>query len=281
MPAEVTRRHPKQADVPLTILIISKNVRLIDAARHQVSNLTGLIYPLPSWHAKESRASRKFAPVADTTVKQVPGTYALPVEPGTCFRGVSTALARARPDRITYLYTRAVRQSADGHTVPVGSAWAMGEQVLIAYGSKHGSTAATAECIGDMLRERGLDVQLSPAAEVQSLAPYAAVIVGGAIYTGRWHPDAKRFYTRFKRRVAYFAMGPKSSSEEDLATAKSQLARYHLEPLTIFGGVIDPDKLHFPFNRMPVTDARDWSAIHAFADAFAARVSSSPPAAAA
>jgi hypothetical protein len=36
--------------------------------------------------------------------------------------------------------------------------------------------------------------------------------------------------------------------------------------------VIDPAKLHFPFNRMPATDARDWEAIEAFADQSAARL---------
>jgi menaquinone-dependent protoporphyrinogen oxidase len=162
----------------------------------------------------------------------------------------------------------------------------MAEQVLVAYGSKHGSTAETAERIGEILRSDGLDVDVSPAAEVRSLNGYDAVIVGGSIYTGRWHHDSKVFVKRFSRQlgevpVAYFAMGPKSSSEEDLATARDQLAHYHLDPLTVFGGVIDPEKLHFPFNHLPETDARDWNAIREFADAFAARVSSSSPAAAA
>ena len=153
----------------------------------------------------------------------------------------------------------------------------MSEHVLIAYGSKHGSTAETAERIGEMLRERGLEVDIQEAARVKTLDGYGPVIVGGSIYTGRWHPDSKAFVKRFAaglatRPVAYFAMGPKSSSDEDLGAAREQLARYKLEPLTVFGGVIDPAKLHFPFSKLTATDARDWEAIETFAEEFTARV---------
>jgi hypothetical protein len=40
--------------------------------------------------------------------------------------------------------------------------------------------------------------------------------------------------------------------------------------MTIFGGAVDPAKLRWPFNRMPASDARDWQAIDAWADAVAA-----------
>jgi hypothetical protein len=41
--------------------------------------------------------------------------------------------------------------------------------------------------------------------------------------------------------------------------------------VTVFGGVVDPKQLHFPFNRMPKTDARDWSEIAAWANEVALR----------
>jgi hypothetical protein len=34
--------------------------------------------------------------------------------------------------------------------------------------------------------------------------------------------------------------------------------------VAIFGGVVDPSKLHFPFSHLPQTDARDWDAIKAW-----------------
>jgi hypothetical protein len=33
----------------------------------------------------------------------------------------------------------------------------------------------------------------------------------------------------------------------------------------IFGGVVDPSKLHFPFKKMPASDARDWDLIDRWA----------------
>lgn len=36
--------------------------------------------------------------------------------------------------------------------------------------------------------------------------------------------------------------------------------------VTIFGGVVDPARLRFPFSRMPATDARDWDAIGDWTD---------------
>ena len=155
----------------------------------------------------------------------------------------------------------------------------MSERVLIAYGSKHGSTAETADAIAGMLRRHGLEVDLSEAARVQSLEGYDRVVIGGSIYTGRWHPDARDFVKRFGDElsttpVAIYAMGPKTSEPDDLAAARKQLDAslrklpdVGADPIAIFGGVINPAKLHFPFSRMPATDARDWQKIQAFADA--------------
>jgi menaquinone-dependent protoporphyrinogen oxidase len=156
----------------------------------------------------------------------------------------------------------------------------MSERVLIAYGSRHGSTAETAEAIGDLLREAGIEVDVSEASQVETLDSYGGVIVGGSLYTGRWHPDARHFVKRFGRElqglpVAIFAMGPKTTEPEELASAREHLdlALKRLPDLGspdigIFGGVIDPAKLHFPFNRLPATDARDWNVIRAFAARF-------------
>jgi menaquinone-dependent protoporphyrinogen oxidase len=162
----------------------------------------------------------------------------------------------------------------------------MSERVLIAYGSKHGSTAETADAIAGMLRERGLEADISEAARVMKLDGFTAVVVAGSVYMGRWHPDARKFVKRFGEElssmpVAIFAMGPKTSEPDDLASTREQLdlALKRLPdvgatPIAIFGGVIDPAKLHFPFSRMPASDARDWEAIESFADSVAERVRS-------
>jgi hypothetical protein len=89
---------------------------------------------------------------------------------------------------------------------------------------------------------------------------------------GRWHAEAVGFLRRHRRALverplAIFALGPRTTGERDLAGARAQLDRAlakvpDLRPCTIaiFGGVIDPATLRFPFRRMPASDARDWHA---------------------
>lgn len=107
-------------------------------------------------------------------------------------------------------------------------------------------------------------------------------MLGGALYTGRLHKDALRFLARHRdalahRPLAVFALGPRTLEFSDAAASRAQLDRAlrsaHVVPdaVTIFGGVIKPAKLHFPFNRMPASDARDWAAIEAWAAEIVAR----------
>ncbi|MHC5909203.1 flavodoxin domain-containing protein, partial [Streptomyces sp. S6] len=53
--------------------------------------------------------------------------------------------------------------------------------ILIAHGTTNGSTARIAEAVAAALRERGLTVEVRPAGAVKDLAPYDAVVVGGAL----------------------------------------------------------------------------------------------------
>jgi menaquinone-dependent protoporphyrinogen oxidase len=157
----------------------------------------------------------------------------------------------------------------------------MRSSILVAHASKRGSTEEVAAFIGNRLREQGLAADVRGAAEVEDLASYDGVVLGGSLYFGRWHDDARTFLRRFRtaladRPLAVFALGPKTASEHDLAESRAQLDRAlgDVEPTTVavFGGVIDPAKLRFPFNRMPASDARDWTAIAAWADEVASLV---------
>jgi menaquinone-dependent protoporphyrinogen oxidase len=157
-------------------------------------------------------------------------------------------------------------------------------EILCAYASRHGSTREVAEAIAATLGERGIGVGVRPADAVEDVAGYDAVVVGGALYTGRWHRDARRFLARHARALAgkplaVFAMGPRTLDAPDVRASRGQLdhalARHpELRPFTvaIFGGVVDPSQLRFPFNRMPAGDARDWDAIRAWAQEIAAHV---------
>jgi menaquinone-dependent protoporphyrinogen oxidase len=150
--------------------------------------------------------------------------------------------------------------------------------ILIAYATKHGSTREVADSLAAALNAHHFDVATFPAAEVDDLSPYNGVVVGGSLYTGRWHPDALDFLKRHRGAletvpVAVFAMGPRTMDLKDVAQSRAQLDHALTKvsgvapfAVTIFGGVLDPRKLRFPFNRMPASDARDWDAVHAWVD---------------
>lgn len=153
----------------------------------------------------------------------------------------------------------------------------MSARVLVAYATKHGSTREVAEAIAETLAEEGLLAEVRAAAEVDDLAPYEAVVLGGSIYMTRWHADAVSFLRRQApalrdRALAVYGMGPLTLSEDDVAGARDQLERALRrapdaapDEIAVFGGVLDPAKLRFPFSRMPASDARDPEAIAAWA----------------
>jgi menaquinone-dependent protoporphyrinogen oxidase len=159
--------------------------------------------------------------------------------------------------------------------------------VLVAYATKHGSTREVAADVARVLRQAGFEVEISPAREVKKLDRYGAVVLGGALYMGRLHKDARKLLKRRRDElaalpVAVFAMGPGSSEPEALESVLPQLARalaavpeVHPVSSAIFGGVIDPGKLRFPFKNMPAGDARDWTAIEAWAVEVAGKLRSS------
>jgi menaquinone-dependent protoporphyrinogen oxidase len=154
----------------------------------------------------------------------------------------------------------------------------MDTPVLVAYATKARSTREVADVVARTLREHGLEADLRPATEVGTLAPYGAVVLGTALYTGRVHRDARRFLRSHReqlaeRPLAVFAMGPKTFDDAEVAASRAQLDRALASypelrpgPVAIFGGVVEPAKLRFPFNRIPASDARDWDAIRAWAD---------------
>ena len=149
--------------------------------------------------------------------------------------------------------------------------------VLIAYASKHGTTREVADSIAVTLRELGLDVELQRADRVHDLARFDAVLVGGGLYMGRWHADARRLLKRYRTALArkpfaVFALGPDSLEEAKVADSRTQLERAlaatpELKPtaVAIFGGALKPESWRFPFNRLPASDARDWDAIDSWA----------------
>jgi menaquinone-dependent protoporphyrinogen oxidase len=166
----------------------------------------------------------------------------------------------------------------------------MTRTILVAYASRYGSTREVAESIAATLRERQLRVDVRAAGEIGHLDGYAGVVLGGAIYMGRWHRDARAFAKRLAEElpglpVAVFALGPTDDVPEHRAGSEKQfraaLEKLPFEPVStrLFGGVVDPRKLHFPFNRIPAADVRDWDAVRAWSLEVADRLQAVPAAA--
>jgi menaquinone-dependent protoporphyrinogen oxidase len=163
-----------------------------------------------------------------------------------------------------------------------------GPSVLVAYASKHGTTREVAEFVARTLETRGLAVDVEEAARVSSVAHYDAVVVGGGLYMGRWHKDARRLLERHRQalagvRLAVFGMGPDELEESKVVESRRQLDRAleatpELSPVavTVFGGALNPETWRFPFSRLPAFDARDWDEIENWADEVAANISPVP-----
>jgi len=145
--------------------------------------------------------------------------------------------------------------------------------VLVAYATKYGSTRQVAEGITAALREAGASVSVVPAGTVREpVGRCDLVVLGGALYSGRWHRDAHRFLKRHRREldgvpVVVFGMGPRDDTEEAWQRSRSQIdralaKRSWLNPraVAVFGGV-DPPKR----GGAPQRDLRNWQAIHTWA----------------
>jgi len=156
-------------------------------------------------------------------------------------------------------------------------------RVLVAHASKYGSVEEVSRYIAAVLRDQGVACTVVAAREAEHLAEYDLVLLGTGIYVGRLHREARRFLRRHHGELAdipfgVFAMGPLSSDAAEREKVRPQLEhglqRYpDLSPVVkeVFGGVIDPEKMSFPFSHMPAGDHRDWDAIRAFALALPVR----------
>lgn len=72
----------------------------------------------------------------------------------------------------------------------------MNATILVTYASQGGSTAGVAESIGQALTSKGARVEVRPVQEVTDLSPYQAVVIGSAIHSGKWLPEALAFVER-------------------------------------------------------------------------------------
>jgi menaquinone-dependent protoporphyrinogen oxidase len=89
--------------------------------------------------------------------------------------------------------------------------------VLVTAATRHGSTMEIATIIAGILEDAGLDTDVKPPGEVRSVEGYEAVVIGSAVYMGRWLEPARDLIHRVNgelagRSVWLFSSGPLGES---------------------------------------------------------------------
>ncbi|GGK94022.1 flavodoxin [Sphaerisporangium melleum] len=125
-------------------------------------------------------------------------------------------------------------------------------RILVAHGSKRGSTAEIAEWIGETLRDDGHHVDVTAAKDARDVRGYEVVILGGALYAGVWHKDARRFARRHAEALRacslwLFSSGPldRTASEKDIPPVRgvaAWMSRLEAAGHATFGGRLDPEQ---------------------------------------
>jgi menaquinone-dependent protoporphyrinogen oxidase len=152
-------------------------------------------------------------------------------------------------------------------------------KILVTTASKHGATAEIGDAIAGKLREHEFEVEVHEPGDVTSLAGYDAVILGSAIYAGRWMDTARRFSERHHsalRRlpVWLFSSGPigdPPQPEEEPADGHRLLGELGAREHRVFRGRVNSSDLGWvertitKMVKAPDGDFRDFDAIRTWA----------------
>lgn len=174
-------------------------------------------------------------------------------------------------------------------------------RMQVIYASRHGGTQGIAQCIGDVLRECGVDAAVVDAATHPDTNGFDGYVVGSGVYMGSWLGDGVDFLARNETSLAdkpvwLFSSGPlptaKPRSLDPIENTLGPLdgpgsggrkkvealaAAIHARDHRVFDGAYDPDAAptnllervvrHVPAikNVLPAGDFRPWPQIEAWA----------------
>lgn len=165
------------------------------------------------------------------------------------------------------------------------------QRVLVIYASKHGSTHEIAEAIADELRASELDAVCVDAGDLHELDA-DAVVLGSAVYLGRWRREARRVLKRHGGELAalpfwVFSSGPVGDPEQEDDGDERWLEPQHtiaeavrlgVRDHVVFGGSLPSEPHGFVERAMQRgtpeehRDRRDWDQVRSWARAIAAEV---------
>ncbi len=160
-----------------------------------------------------------------------------------------------------------------------------GPRVLVTAASRHGSTAEIARVLAEEIaacpagRAAGLDAAAVPVEARPDPAHWDAVVLGSAVYAGRWlepaHELAVRSVAVLRRHPVWlFSSGPIGEPPfppDEPYDVASLVALFPPRGSRVFPGRLDRDRLGFAERAMvtamraPVGDFRDWDAVRAWA----------------
>lgn len=174
--------------------------------------------------------------------------------------------------------------------------------VLVAYASRHGSTAGIAERIAAVIGEAGVPAEARPVSQIDDLDEYDAFVIGAAAYVSHWMKDATTFVKHHRhllaaRPVWLFSSGPLGTEAVDpqgrdvRETTRPKefddLAELlHPRGQRVFFGAWDPEAAPVGIaermmrlapaaaRALPAGDFRDWSDIDDWAKQIARDLSS-------
>lgn len=164
----------------------------------------------------------------------------------------------------------------------------MSVRILVTYATCTGSTIGVAEAIGKALIEEGMEVDICSMMEVRDLFSYHAVVVGSAIQSSRWLPEAMEF---IHGNIANLQQKPCAVFLVCMTLAMRNAEKYRpfvsdfLQPVRamitpvsegLFAGALDISKVPSFWDRVKFRisvllgvwkegDHRDWNAINAWA----------------
>jgi menaquinone-dependent protoporphyrinogen oxidase len=148
-------------------------------------------------------------------------------------------------------------------------------KVLVTAASRHGATAEIAKQIAEILSLSTIEVDVRPPDQVETVAPYDAVVLGSGVYAGRWLEPARQLVEREREALAarpvwLFSSGPvgdpaKPAAEpvEVAAIARKTQAIDH----RVFAGKLDRQQLGFGERAIVLAvhaaegDFRPWEAV--------------------
>ena len=162
-------------------------------------------------------------------------------------------------------------------------------KILVSTASKHGSTSGIADRIAETLRASisGVSVDVIPAAEVRDASQYQALVLGSAVYMGRWLEDARKLAEQIAalapRPVWLFSSGPigdPPKPDEEPAEVAGMVKTMNAYGHRLFAGRLERHRLGFGEKavvmalRVPDGDFRDWAAIQAWGAQIAEQLTS-------